>query len=178
MSWRCASKNRGPRSPRSLLSPGLNKSVYARQAVDERLAHSRRGEVLLPFAGHQPKGRAEFGVQGPRGVPMDIKTAATCRAVVRESCDKDEAARPNGFAYFGDVACAICGLSEKVEGSPVMPDGISSIRKRRVQNILLDPSDSISPRAEASAGHGQCCGREIEDREIVVARVQQVIDQR
>src|SRR2546429_131449 len=59
-----------------------------------------------------------------------------------------------------------------------MPDRVAGFRKRRVQNIGLDPSDGIRPRAEASAGYGECGGREIEDREIVVARVQQAIDQR
>src|SRR5207244_4831743 len=82
-----------------------------------------------------------------------------------------------GLPHLRDIAGSVGRRGEKVEGSTVMPDGISGRRKRRVQNIGLDPSDGISPRAETTTGYGECGGREIEDREIVIARVQQVIDQ-
>ena len=114
--------------------------------------------MFLTFTRHQVEGGAEFGVQRLRGIPSDLKPAATCWAVVREGRDKDEAARANGFAYFGDVACAIRRLSEKVEGSPVMPDRVAGLRQRRVQNIGLDPSDGISPHAETNTDYGECGG--------------------
>ncbi len=133
--------------------------------------------MLLTFTGHQLEGGAEFGVQRLRGVPGDLKSAATCGTVVSESCYEDEPADANSLPHLRDIAGSVARRSEKVECSTVMPDGISGRRKRRIQNIGLDPSDGISPRAETTTGYGECGGREIEDREIVIARVQQVIDQ-
>ena len=133
--------------------------------------------MLFTFTGHQLEGGAEFGVQRVRGVPGDLKAAATCWTVVSESCYEDEPADANSPPHLRDIAGSVGRRSEKVEGSTVMPDGISGRRKRRVQNIGLDPSDSISPRAETDAGYGEGCCREIEDREIVIAGVQEVIDQ-
>src|SRR5436309_1499927 len=152
-------------------------SVQTTQAVDERLAHSCRGDVLLTFTGHQLEGGAEFGVQRLRGVPSDLKPAATCWAVVREGRHEDEPADANSLPHLRDIAGSVGRRCEKVERSTVMPDGISGRRKRRIQNIGLDPSYDISPRAETTTGYGECGGREIEDREIVIASVQQVIDQ-
>ena len=89
--------------------------------------------MLLPFAGHQPKGRAEFGVQGPRGVPMDIKPAAPCRTVVREGRDENKSAHANSLPHLRDIAGSVGRRCEKMEGSSVMPNGISGLRQRRVQ---------------------------------------------
>jgi len=110
-------------------------------------------------------------MQRLRGIPSDLEPAATCWTVVRESCYEDEPADANSLPHLCDIAGSVGRRSEKVEGSPVMPDGISGLPKRRVQNIGLDPSDGISPRAETTTGYGECGGREIEDREIVIARV-------
>src|SRR5437867_5988172 len=146
-------------------------SVQTTQAVDERLAHSCWGDVLHTFTGHQLEGGAEFGVQRLRGVPSDLKPAATCWAVVGEGCYEDEPARANSPPHLRDIAGSVGRRSEKVEGSPVMPDGVAGLRKRCVQNISLDPPDGIGPRAETSTGYGERCAREIEDREIVIACV-------
>src|SRR5213592_3051269 len=152
-------------------------SVQTTQAVDKGLTDSRRGDVLFTFTGHQLEGGAEFGMQRLRGIRSDLKPAATCWAVVREGRHEDEPARANSPPHLRDIAGSVGRPSEKVEGSPVMPDGVAGLRKRCVQNISLDPSDGISPRAETTTRYGECGGREIEDREIVIARVQQVIDQ-
>jgi len=72
------------------------------------------------------------------GVPIDSESAATLWPVVRERGHEDEAARPNGTAHLGNVACPIGRCGEKVEDGPVMPDGISGLRKRGVQNIGLE----------------------------------------
>jgi hypothetical protein len=65
----------------------------------------------------------------------------------------------------------------KVKGSSVKPNGIPGLRKLGVENIGLDPSDATSPRTETGAGLGQCCGRDVQDCGIVIAGIQEVIDQ-
>src|SRR5206468_7275004 len=106
-------------------------SVQTTQAVDERLAHSCRGDVLLTLTGHQLEGGAEFGTQRLRGVPSNLKPAATCWAVVREGRHEDEPADANRVPHLCDIAGSVGRRSEKVEGRSVMPDRVAGFRKRR-----------------------------------------------
>lgn len=108
---------------------------------------------------------------------MDLQTAAPRRPVVSERGDEDEPAWPNGSTYLNDVRCPIGRLCEKMKDGPVMPDRITTLRKRGAENVGLDPSNGICLRSEAGAGFGKRCGREIENGEIEVAGVQEIIDQ-
>lgn len=61
---------------------------------------------------------------------------------------------------------------------PVMPDGIGMVGQGGREDVGLQPLHRSRVSAKPLSGHGQCRARKVENRDSLIAKVQQVIHKR
>ena len=85
------------------------------------------------------------------------------------------APRMNGFTKQIDIAAALFGLHEEVEDGSVVPEPEAASRLPH-QQILMEPVDArCSP--EPASGKLQRSGRDVEDRDVGEAALDEYIHQ-
>ncbi len=120
----------------------------------------------------------EFGFQC-LGTMAHYRQATAARGAVKaEGGDQQMTAWSQSPAYRRRVPTPCLCVGQKMKNGTVMPEAISVDIESKASDIGLQPPDLISTRPESQSGLPQRGLGEIEDRDVTMAPIQQIINQR
>jgi len=134
--------------------------------------------MLVMLARHDVEVIPEFVLQTFRRIALDGKTTAATRTILGECRYQHVAAGTNGMAYLRNISLASFRSSEKVKRRAIMPHIEARWRQLYRQHIRLEPFDQVGITRESLPRLSERGTREIEDGDVVVAGVEETVDQR
>lgn len=132
----------------------------------------------LLFVGQQGEDLSELGVQFVWCVTHDWQATALCRPLAAKRGHDDVATRLVRTQDLLDICLTVCLRRQKVEHGAIVPEVDAVGGEGRTGDVSLHPGHAIRSGSQAVPTFCQGGSRQVQHRQVGVAIVQQVIDQR